>query len=152
MTGMLSSLLQIDCLFQPLMAKGTFLRSEADTGQMMVWILGAGGIIAVVCGSLMLYTKIAHKRKTDSHGGLFSELCKLHELDRGSRQLLNRAVKCHELDPPSRIFTEPNWLDPANLNAEFKSQVKALKKLRSRLFGAAAKAGKPKSKKATGRK
>ena len=119
----------------PLLAKGTFLRSEADTGQMMVWSLVAGSIIAVVCGGLLLYTKMAHKWRTDSHRGLFSSLCKHHELDRSSRKLLKQAVQSHNLTPPSRVFTEPKWLEPSNLGAEFRSEAKVLKKLRDRLFG-----------------
>ena len=142
--------LVVDCLQHPLLAKSPFLRSEADTGQMMVWLLVAGGIIAVVCGVLLLYTKMAHKWRTDSHRGLFWSLCKLHELDRGNRKLLRQAVQFHDLTPPSRVFTEPKWLDPAKLGAEFRSQAKALKQLRNRLFGEPA-TGSPKPKKSTRR-
>ena len=145
MISLLSPLALVECLQQPLLAKGTFLRSEADTGQMMVWSLVAGGIIVVMCGGLLLYTKMAHKWRTDSHRGLFCSLCKLHELDRGSQRLLRRAVQFHGLAPPARVFTEPKWLDPAKLGAEFKSQAKALKKLRNRLFCSPAKSSsKPK--------
>ena len=150
MIGPSSPLALVGCLHQTLLAKSPFLRSEADTGQMMVWSLAAGGIIAVVCGGLLIYTKMAHKWRTDSHPGLFSSLCKLHELDRGRRQLLKRAVKFHSLTPPSRVFTEPKWLDPAKLGEEFRSQAKALKQLRNRLFGEPATAS-PKRKKSTGR-
>ena len=150
MIGPLLPLALVDCLQQPLLAKSPFLRSEADTGQMMVWSLVAGGIIAVVCGGLLLYTKMAHKWRTNSHRGLFSSLCKLHELDRGSRQLVSRAVQFHKLTPTSRVFSEPKWLDPANLGADFGSQAKALKELRGRLFGNPATAS-SKPKRSTGR-
>ena len=135
MIGPLSPWTLVSRLQQPLLARGPFLRSEADAGQMMVWALAAGGIIAVVCGGLLLYTKMAHKRRTDSHHGLFSTLCKLHELDRASRQLLKRAVQFHALAPPARVFTEPKWLDPSKLGADFRPQAKALKELRIQLFG-----------------
>ena len=134
MIGPLSPSVLVFQLQQPLLAKGTFLRSEADTGQMMVWSLAAGGIIAVVCGGLLVYTRMAHKWRTDSQRGLFSSLCKLHELDRNSRQLLKRAVQFHSLTPPARVFTEPKWLDPSKLGADFRPQAKALKALRNRLF------------------
>ncbi len=134
MIGPFSPLLLVSRLQQPLLARGPFLRSEADTGQMMVWALAAGGVIAIVCGGLLLYTKMANKWRTDSHSGLFSSLCKLHELDRGARQLLKRAVQFHSLAPPARVFTEPKWLDPSKLGADFKPQAKALKDLRIRLF------------------
>jgi hypothetical protein len=150
---MISPFLQlalVDGLQYPLLAKGTFLRSEADTGQMMVWSLVAGGIIAVVCGGLFAYTKMAQKWRTDSQLGLFWGLCKLHELDRGSRKLLRQAVQFHNLTPPSRVFTEPKWLDSAKLGAELRSRAKDLKKLRNRLFGVPATAS-AKPKRATGR-
>jgi hypothetical protein len=135
MIGPLSVPALVHRLQEPLLAKSPFLRSEADTGQMMVWSLVAGVMIAVVCGGLLLYTKMAHKWRTNSQPGLFWSLCKLHELDRGNRQLLKRAVQFHGLAPPSRVFTEPDWLDPAKLGSEFRPQAKALKELRSRLFG-----------------
>lgn len=150
MISPLSPLALVDCLQQPLLAKSPFLRSEADAGQMMIWLLAAGGIIAVVCGGLFLYTKMVHKWRTDSHQGLFGCLCKLHELDRGSRQLLRQAVQFHDLTPPARVFTEPKWLDPAKLGAEFRSQAKALKQLRNCLFGGPATAS-SKPKRPTGR-
>ena len=141
-----SPLALVDCLQQALLAKGVFLRSEADTGQMMVWSLAAGGIIAVVCGGLLLYTKMAHKWRTNSHQGLFWDLCKLHELDGGSRQLLKRAVEFHGLVPTARVFTEPKWLEPGILGDGFQSQAKALNRLRNGLFGdPAASSPKPKS-------
>ena len=150
MTSPLSPLALVGCLQQPLLGKGTFLRSEADGGQMMVWLLVAGSIIGVVCGGLLLYTKVAHKWRTDSDPGLFHGLCKLHELDGGSRKLLKRAVQFHGLIPPARVFTEPKWLDPGELGAEFQAEVNALKRLRIRLFGKPGEAS-PKGKKSTGR-
>ena len=150
MIGPLTPLALVDCLQQPLLAKSPFLRSEADTGQMMVWSVAAGCIIAVVCGGLLLYTKMAHKRRTNSHPGLFQGLCELHQLDRGSRRLLKQAVQFHNLTPPSRVFTEPGWLDPAKLGAEFQPQVKALKQLGNRLFGEPAKSS-PRPEKSTRR-
>lgn len=134
MIGPLLPSVLVSQLQQPLFANSPFLRSEADTGQMMVWSLAAGGIIAVVCSGLLIYTKLAHRWRTDSHRGLFSSLCKLHELDRGSRQLLKRAIQFHGLVPPARVFTEPKWLDPSKLGADFRPQVKALKQLRNKLF------------------
>ena len=110
-------------------------RAQGDAGQMLVWLLVAGGTIGVVCGALVVVNRIVRARKGYSHPGLFNALCKLHALDRNARRLLKQIAQFHGLTAPARVFTEPGWLDPASLGGQFKSQTADLGKVRSLLFG-----------------
>lgn len=113
---------------------------RADTGQMLIWLLGAGAAIGVVSVVLMVANRIARRWRFNSHPSLFYGLCKVHGLDSAARRLLKRAVRFHRLAQPSLVFVEPKWLDPANLGPSFRRQAAELERLRNRLFSVRPKA------------
>jgi hypothetical protein len=110
-------------------------QAQVDTGQMLVWLLVAGGTIGGVCVALVVVNRIVRATRGYSHPGLFSDLCKLHALDRGARRLLKQVAQFHDLTAPARVFTEPGWLNPASLGTQFASQTAALVKVWNLLFG-----------------
>jgi len=98
-----------------------------------VWILAAAGIVPV--GVLLyLLNRLVHRWRHNSHPALFSGLCRLHGLDLGARQLLKQVVQYHRLAQPARLFTEPQWLDPARLRGPLQARAAELTALRERLF------------------
>lgn len=107
---------------------------RADTRHMVAWLLVAGAVIAVVSVILVIANRMAWHWRHKSHRGLFSGLCKMHNLDSSSRRLLNRVVRFHRLAQPGRLFIEPKWLDPAGLGPAFRADAVPLAKLRTSLF------------------
>jgi len=108
--------------------------NQADTRQMLVWLLVAGAAIGVVSLVLVVANRVAHRWRYNSHAGLFRGLCKLHGVDSASRRLLKRVVRFHRLGQPARLFIEPKWLDPAELGPSFQTRAADLEKLRNALF------------------
>ena len=102
-------------------------------GQMVVWLVITAGLIALVCLAIYGATVLAHRRRYNSHSTLFNSLCQIHGLDRNTRELLKQVVRHHRLTQPARLFTEPEWLDPANLRG-FQDQAARLTALGKRLF------------------
>jgi len=133
-TGSLVLSLAESC-FAPLLAVDReYPANQADTGQMLVWLLVAGLVIGVVAVTLLIANRIAYRWRYNSHPALFRGLCKLHGLDSASRRLLKRVVRFHRLRQPARVFVEPKWLDPANLDASFQPRAPELERLRNGLF------------------
>ena len=98
-----------------------------------VWILAAAGIVPV--GALLyLLHRLFHRWRYNSHPALFCGLCRLHGLDRGARRLLKQVVEHYRLAQPARLFTEPQWLDPARLRGPLQARAAELTALRERLF------------------
>lgn len=49
------------------------------------------------------------------HPALFNELCKLHEIDKKTRPVLDAMVQCFGLPQPSLLFIDPKYfLEAAN--------------------------------------
>ena len=109
-------------------------RSTVDTGQMFVWLLVAGGVIGAVCLGIYVASRAAHRRRHNSHASLFGGLCQTHQLNHGARNLLKKVAHQHGLSQPARVFTEPEWLDPAGLRGSLRSHAEEVAALRNRLF------------------
>lgn len=108
--------------------------NRLDTGQAVVWLVVAVGIIAGVCLAIRLGSRLLHQRRFNSHASLFRGLCQAHDLDAGDRRLLKQVARHHRLAQPARLFTEPKWLDPAGLRGGLRGRAAQVAALRSRLF------------------
>lgn len=109
-------------------------RESVEIGQVVGYLMVAAVLVALVCLSIYAATRFAHWRRYHSHGALFGALCRLHGLDHSARRLLRRVARHHRLRHPARVFTEPNWLDPAALPASFRPDARRLLVLRNWLF------------------
>jgi len=115
---------------------GTAGRNRAiGTGEVVVYLLIAGVVIAAVCALLYLVNRMQHRKRYNSHSTLFAGLCRVHGLGRGDRALLKQVASQHQLAQPARVFTEPKWLDPAGLRGSLSRQASKVENLRKRLFG-----------------
>jgi len=115
-------------------AAGRYRAGRADTGEMLVWLLIAGGTIAAVCVLLYVVNRLLHRWRYNSHPALFYGLCKVHGLDGNARRLLRQVARSHNLRWPGRLFVEPKWLEPANLGGTLRARAAELVALRERLF------------------
>ncbi|NUQ61105.1 MAG: hypothetical protein HUU20_01365 [Pirellulales bacterium] len=133
-----SALLELSCCAVPLAAPllaARRLPAGADSGgQLLIWLLLAGAAIAVVCGGGYFGHRWHHHYRHQTHAALFQGLCDSQGLDRASRRLLAQVGRCHRLGQPARLFTEPQWLDPANLDGRFQTRAEEILALRTRIF------------------
>ena len=109
-------------------------RSSVGTGEVILYLMIAGAAIAVVCSSIYLGSRLVHRRRHHSHGGLFAGLCRTHGLDRSTRGLLKQVARFHKLQQPARVFVDPKWLDPSSLQGPLRRQALRVAALRNRLF------------------
>ena len=116
------------CRLTPLFAR------RGETGEMLFWLLIFGGFIGTVCCVIYVATYFVNQWKYNSHSALFYDLCGVHGLDRNSRSMLKQVVRHHGMAEPARVFTEPQWLDPARLGKSFEARADKLLLLRKRLF------------------
>lgn len=107
---------------------------QVDVGSMLLWL----GIAVVVIGGISLGAFLAHraavKRQTNSHPGLFDALCKVHNLDRGQKSLLQHVVRARNMTYPGQVFTEPKWTNPKSLPAALRGKAAELGNLHQVLF------------------
>ena len=108
--------------------------SRVDTGEAFVLLVAAGGVIAVVCLAIRFASRLQRRRRFNSHGSLFQGLCRTHGLDYGARRLLKQVARSRKLAQPARLFTEPKWLNPANLRGGLRRRAAEVSMLRNRLF------------------
>jgi len=114
--------------------RASALRHKAATGQMLVWLLIAIGLITAVALAVFFGNQFVYRRRHNSHPGLFAALCRVHGLDGNTRRLLRQVARSHNLAQPARLLTEPQWLDPVNLRGSVQRRRAELTKLRNRLF------------------
>jgi hypothetical protein len=110
--------------------------NTVDTGELVIYLLISAGVITVVCLGLYAGSRLLHRRRYNSHGSLFSGLCRIHGLDRSVRRLLRQVARQNRLAHPALLFTEPRWLDPARLPGALRWQAAKVEALRSQLFTA----------------
>jgi len=94
-------------------------------------------IVVALAAAAWCLTRVARRerhRRTNSPRGLFQELCRGHQLDRQSRNLLGWLVKHHDLSQPASLFLDPTRFDPSQLPALLPAQAERLAKLREQLF------------------
>ena len=90
--------------------------------------------IAAVCGGLYVAHRWWDRYRHQSHAALFRGLCDAQGLDAPTRRLLAQVGRHHRLGQLARLFTEPQWLDPARLSGPLKARAQELSVLRARLF------------------
>lgn len=73
-------------------------------------------------------------RRTDDPQKLFREMCVIHELDRGSQQLLRQLAKELELRQPAQVFLTPSAFQKPGLPEALHSKADDYASLRQRLF------------------
>ena len=112
----------------------TLFARRGETGEMLFWLVIFGAFIGAVCGTIYAATYLVNQWRYNSHSYLFYALCGVHGLDRNSRAMLKQVVRHHKMTEPARVFTEPQWLDPAGLGKPFAARADNLLMLRKRLF------------------
>jgi len=104
---------------------------------MLVWLLVIGVVIALVCVGGNYGMRLLHQWRHNSHPSLFLDLCHKHGLDFRARRLLRQIARHHQLTQLGRVFTEPDWLDPAKLPQALRDRAGDVRRLQTRLFAAA---------------
>lgn len=112
----------------------TLLARRGNTGEIVFWLAIFGILIGIICGASYAATQFANKWRYNSHPSLFYSLCRVHDIDRNTRAMLKQVIRHHGLTQPARLFTEPEWLDPAKLGKPFQAKAQSLQALRLRLF------------------
>jgi len=91
-------------------------------------LLAAVGILAAQIGRRIRRATPDHSRR------LFAGLCQAHGLARRDRGLLRRLAGSQGLDPPARLFLEPERFAPVAIPAKLASCGARLQAIRGRLF------------------
>ena len=105
-----------------------------ELGPMIAWLLIAIVLIAGVCGTIQLFGRMLRHWRYNSGRSLFLGLCRVHGLESRSRRLLRQVSQLHQISYPARLFTEPNWLDPARLSGPLRRRGREIELLRRRIF------------------
>jgi len=107
---------------------------ELNDGMLIVG--GAIGAVALAVLGIAAYVvrNMLRRRRRYSHKALFDGLCSTHGLDRTARALLWQIARLHNLTQPARLFTEPQWLDPACLQPCLGTRTPEAAALQSQLF------------------
>lgn len=116
-----------------LLAAGNYGR-RGGSSEMFVYLGVAVVAIAVVCVGAYVASRLAHQRRFNNHGTLFSGLCARHALDRNAKKLLLEVAAHRRLSQRARLFTDPRWLDPATLRGPLRRKAAEVDALRRRLF------------------
>lgn len=122
------------------------LFGKVDDSTVTLCIVGAVVLIVVVAVGAFIGNRFAKKWRFESHQSLFSNLCKVHGLNRKERKMLKLVGQGLKVPHLSLLIADPKWIDRAIVNKSFASNLTALKKLRSRFFST------PEEKKATSKK
>jgi hypothetical protein len=116
-------------------ATGASRSSEATNSAMIVpVVIGVGVLVALGVVAEVVRRMLQYQRRY-SHKGLFNGLCRTHGLDRSARALLWDVACVHNLAQPARVFTEPQWLDPAGLQNSLGLRAAEAAILHGQLFG-----------------
>ncbi len=119
----------------PLLGQVRRPHAQVDVASMLLWLGIAAVTIAVASVGAYLAHRAAQRRRFNSHPGLFDALCKLHQLNRAQRALLQQVVHVRKTACPGQIFTDPTWLTCKTLPAALQSKSADLEKLHRTLFG-----------------
>ncbi len=100
-----------------------------------LWLPAA--IIVGVIGIAWLtaqFLKYRERRLTSSSNALFAELCKAHQLDWTSQQLLRSLANATRVPTPAHLFVDPSRFDIDHLSNAFKNKRAQIAVLRDKLF------------------
>ena len=110
------------------------LARRNETGEMVFWLVIFAVSICAICAVIYAATHILNQWRYNNHSSLFYALCNEHNLDKNARAMLKQVVRHHGMREPARVFTEPQWLDPAKLGKPFAARAEELLVLRKNLF------------------
>lgn len=109
-------------------------RENQGGSDMLLWI-------GIVVGVFLAIALVAHfvarrdKRQIfNSPRGLFRALCRAHQLDFASRRLLRWIARDQQIEPPARLFLEPEQFEPENMSPALNARAAQILALRKRLF------------------
>ena len=108
--------------------------SRIDSSRVLVWLLVAAGGVALVVGGLAFAARAMHRRRVNSHPGLFAGLCQHHKLDRTSRSLLKALGQAHRVRYAAQVFLDPTLFEPQSLPPALRSRKEEILALRQQLF------------------
>jgi len=91
-------------------------------------------VIVFLWGLTRLFNRQEGRRLYNSPKQLFRSLCRAHELDRAQCRLLLQIARTQNVAQPASLFLEPERLDSAVRQPQFKGQEDSLRQLRARLF------------------
>ncbi|MGL6225962.1 MAG: hypothetical protein ACRC10_04960 [Thermoguttaceae bacterium] len=69
------------------------------------------------------------------HQALYTELCKVHQLERPVRALLDQMVQVFDMKQPALLFVDPSWFQKAIQNKTFAAQEDLLREVCFKWFG-----------------
>lgn len=91
-------------------------------------------VIVFLWGLSRLLNRQEGRRLFNSPKQLFRSLCRAHELSRAQCRLLLQIARSQGATQPASLFLEPELLESAARQPQFKSQQEAFRQLRARLF------------------
>jgi hypothetical protein len=122
--------------FAPLLAA-----EPGDDGELDIWLIGGASLGAIVVLGLAAWLwkwwGDRERQPYTSPNRLFTQLCRVHALDRTSRRALLAVARHQHLGNPSRLFVEPDRWHDGPLGHVLTQYPKHIERLRRRLFGAA---------------
>lgn len=69
------------------------------------------------------------------HGALFADLCRFHNIDKKTRQILKDVTNKLQLERPAELFIEPTLLQKAMQLPDFEDSAELLQELQKSWFG-----------------
>ncbi|MBN1912377.1 MAG: hypothetical protein JW818_21835 [Pirellulales bacterium] len=122
--------------------------SRTSNADIFTYLGIAAGGIGMIAGIIYWLNRVTHKRRFDSHPGLFQGLCQAHGLGRNDRNLLKQLARQYQLTQPGLLFVNPDLYDPGRIGQPLKAKQKELLALRDSLFGGGDKQAKTPAKQA----
>ena len=125
-------------LAHPLLAEigDNFPQSGKRLNWSDLWPYGIAVVVVAIVAAIV--TKVCRRNdmteRCDDPDKLFRELCRAHQLDRGSVRLLGQLAAHWQLQQPAQVFLTPAAFNPTRLPASLHAKAPQLAKLRTRLF------------------
>ena len=108
--------------------------TKLDPSLIVVSIVTLLVVIVFLWALSRLLNRQEGRRLFNSPKQLFRSLCRAHELSRAQCRLLLQIARSQNVSQPASLFLEPERLDTAARQPQFKSQQEAFRHLRARLF------------------
>ncbi len=115
---------------------GDHFRGEnARIDPLSVGLVATLAVLAVTACWLIAKVRGGNSNTTINHPGkLLRELSQAHRLDTEQERLLHRMIRHYAIEPPARVFLEPERFQTALTDAEFQHEKQTLLGLKERLF------------------
>ncbi len=121
----------------PVAANSLLAARSSFRGSGISWVV-IGALAVVVIVALWMLSRWwlgqGSAGSRNSPKALFAELCRVHALAAGERQLLLALAESNRLVQPSELFVDPTYFDEQRLPASLGARKVELKSLAGRLF------------------